>query len=270
MLPDKFLQNLASDIKTSDFDRILPTTFRVNTLKSDFETIKSKLDFEYTVQDGAFITNHPLRQIQEMDIYKNGEIYVQGLSSMIPATILNLESCDCVLDICSAPGSKTSQIAAMMQNTGQIIANDNSRIRIYKLEANLKKLGVTNTTIVHSSGQSLWQKYPDYFDKSLVDVPCSMEGRFSSLNPKSYKDWSPGKVKELAQLQKFLLRSAFGCTKPGGTIVYSTCTINTRENEEVVEWLLEKEPGRVELVSTQRINPSPIMEGFFVAKLKKL
>ena len=97
-----------------------------------------------------------------------------------------------------------------------------------------------------------------------------MEGRFSSLNPKSYKDWSPGKVKELAQLQKFLLRSAFGCTKPGGTIVYSTCTINTRENEEVVEWLLEKEPGRVELVSTQRINPSPIMEGFFVAKLKKL
>ena len=264
------MQNLPSDIKPSDFDRILPTTFRVNTLKSDFETIKSKLNFEYIVHNGVFITNHPLRQIQEMDIYKNGEIYVQGLSSMIPATILNPESCDCVLDLCSAPGSKTSQMAAMMNNTGQIIANDNSRIRIYKLEANLKNLGVTNTITVHSSGQSLWQKYPDYFDKSLVDVPCSMEGRFTSLDPKSYKNWSPNKVKELAQLQKFLLRSAFGCTKPGGTIVYSTCTLNTRENEKVVEWLLKKETGKVELLSIQRINPSPIMEGFFVAKLRKL
>ncbi|MDP1743450.1 MAG: RsmB/NOP family class I SAM-dependent RNA methyltransferase [Candidatus Amesbacteria bacterium] len=270
MLPDKFLQNLPSDIKPSDFDRILPTTFRVNTLKSDFETIKSKLDFEYTVHDGAFITNHPLRQIQELDIYKKGEIYVQGLSSMLPPIILDPKPNEIILDICSAPGSKTSQMAALMQNTGQIIANDNSRIRIYKLEANLKNLGVTNTTIINTSGQTLWQKYPDYFDKALVDVPCSMEGRFSSLDPKSYKDWSPAKVKELAQLQKFLLRSAFGCTKPGGTIVYSTCTLNTRENEQVIEWLLEKEKDRIELISTQRINPSPIMEGFFVAKLRKI
>ena len=270
MLPDKFLQDLLPYIKSSDFDRILPTTFRVNTLKSDFETIKSRLNFEYILHNEAFVTHYSLRSIQELDIYKNGDIYVQGLSSMIPVTVLDPKENEIILDICSAPGSKTSQIAALMQNTGQIIANDNSRIRIYKLEANLKNLGVTNTTIINTSGQSLWQKYPDYFDKSLVDVPCSMEGRFSSLDPKSYKYWSPAKVKELAQLQKFLLRSAFGCTKPCGTIVYSTCTLNTRENEQVIEWLLEKEKGRVELISTQRINPSPIMEGFFVAKLKKL
>lgn len=270
MLPDKFIRSLVNSIPVSVFDRILPTTFRVNTLKSDFETVKNKINFEYTIHDQAFVTNHPLRAIQELDIYKNGEIYVQGLSSMLPPIILDPKPDEIILDICSAPGSKTSQIAAMMSNTGQIIANDNSRIRIYKLEANLKNLGVTNTTIVNSSGQSLWQKYPDYFDKSLVDVPCSMEGRFSSLNPKSYKDWSPKKVKELAQLQKFLLRSAFGCTKSGGTIVYSTCTLNTRENEEVVEWLLKKEAGKVELISTERINPSPTMEGFFVAKLLKV
>lgn len=270
MLPDKFISSLPNSIPVSVFDRILPTTFRVNTLKSDFETLKSKLGFEYTLHGQAFITNHPLRSIQELDIYKNGEIYVQGLSSMIPAMVLDPKQNEIILDLCSAPGSKTSQIAALMNNTGQIIANDNSRIRIYKLEANLKNLGVTNTTIIHSSGQSLWQKYPDYFDKSLVDVPCSMEGRFTSLDPKSYKNWSPNKVKELAQLQKFLLRSAFGCTKPGGTLVYSTCTLNTRENEEVVEWLLKKEAGRVELVSMERINPSPIMEGFFVAKLRKV
>ncbi|MBI5358236.1 RsmB/NOP family class I SAM-dependent RNA methyltransferase [Candidatus Amesbacteria bacterium] len=270
MLPIKFLQSLPTDIKVSDFDRILPTTFRVNTLKSDFETIKNKINFEYTLHNQAFITNHPLREIQKLDIYKNGKIYIQGLSSMIPPIVLDPKQNELILDICAAPGSKTSQMAALMQNTGQIIANDNSRIRIYKLEANLKNLGVTNTTIINTSGQTLWQKYPDYFDKSLVDIPCSMEGRFSTLDPKSYKNWSPTKVKELAQLQKFLLRSAFGCTKPGGTIVYSTCTLNTRENEQVIEWLLEKEPGRVELGSAQRINPSPTMEGFFVAKLRKL
>ncbi|MEK7164250.1 MAG: RsmB/NOP family class I SAM-dependent RNA methyltransferase [Patescibacteria group bacterium] len=270
MLPDKFLASLAKDISPSAFDRILPTTFRVNTLKSNFETVKSKINFEYTLHNQAFITNHPLREIQELKIYKNGEIYVQSLSSMLPPIILDTKPNEIILDLCSAPGSKASQIAALMQNTGQIIANDNSRIRIYKLEANLKNLGVTNTTIINTSGQSLWEKYPGFFDKSLVDVPCSMEGRFTTLDPKSYQNWSPGKVKELAQLQKFLLRSAFGCTKQGGTIVYSTCTLNTRENEEVVEWLLKKESGKVELVSTQRINPSPIMEGFFVAKLRKL
>ncbi len=270
MLPDKFLQSLSNDINPLVFDRILPTTFRVNTLKSDFETIKSKINFEYTLHGQAFVTNDPLRAIQELDIYKNGEIYVQSLSSMIPATILDPKPNEIILDLCSAPGSKTSQIAAFMQNTGQIIANDNSRIRIYKLEANLKNLGVTNTTIINTSGQSLWQKYPDYFNKSLVDVPCSMEGRFSTLNPKSYKDWSPKKVKILSKLQRFLLRSAFGCTKPGGSIVYSTCTLNTIENEQVIEWLLKKEAGKVELISTQRINPSEIMEGFFVAKLHKL
>lgn len=270
MLPIKFLQSLSNDIDPAVFNFKKPTTFRVNTLKSSFETIRAKLNFDYTLHDHAFITHHPLRAIQELDIYKNGEIYVQSLSSMIPAVTLNPVPCDCILDMCAAPGSKTSQMAAMMNNTGQIIANDNSRIRIYKLTANLKNLGVTNTSIIQSHGQTLWQKYPNYFDKALVDVPCSMEGRFYTPDPKTYKDWSPSKIKQLAQLQKFLLRSAFGCTKPGGAIVYSTCTLNKIENEQVIEWLLKKEAGKVELISAQRINPSETMEGFFVAKLKKL
>ncbi len=273
MLPNNFLANLPKDISPSIFDRILPTTFRVNTLKADPMSVNSalnKFNISFRQEGFGFITSNPLREIQELDIYKNGEIYVQSLSSMLPPIILDPKSNEIILDICAAPGSKTSQIAALMQNTGQIIANDNSRIRIYKLEANLKNLGVTNTIIIHSSGQSLWQKYPDYFDKALVDVPCSMEGRFCTLNPKTYRDWSPVKVKILSKLQRFLLRSAFGCTKSGGTIVYSTCTLNTTENEAVVEWLIKKESGRVELISTQRINPSATMEGFFVAKLRKL
>lgn len=270
MLPIKFLQSLSNDIDPAIFSVQRPTTFRVNTLKSDFETIKHKINFDYTLHDQAFVTNYPLRQIQELDIYKNGEIYVQSLSSMLPPIVLDPKPNEIILDMCAAPGSKASQMAAMMNNTGQIITNDNSRIRIYKLAANLKNLGVTNTSIIQSHGQTLWQKYPNYFDKALVDVPCSMEGRFYTPDPKTYKDWSPGKVKQLAQLQKFLLRSAFGCTKPGGTIVYSTCTLNKIENEQVIEWLLKKEAGKVELISTQRINPSETMEGFFVAKLKKL
>lgn len=257
MLPAKFLEKLDKNIDPSVFEIKRPTTFRVNTLKIDCE-------------EQAFITTAPLRQIQELDIYKNGEIYVQSLSSMIPTEVLDPKPGDYVLDICAAPGSKTSQMAALMQNEGHIVANDNSRIRIYKLEANLKNLGVTNTSIIQSQAQTLWQKYPDTFDKVLADVPCSMEGRFYTPDPKTYKDWSPAKIRILVQLQKFILRSAFGCCKPGGIIVYSTCTLNRQENEEVVEWLLKKEPGRVELLSMERINPSPVMEGFFVAKLRKV
>jgi NOL1/NOP2/sun family putative RNA methylase len=257
MLPAKFLEKLDKSIDPAVFAIKRPTTFRVNTLKIDCE-------------EQAFITTAPLRQIQELDIYKNGEIYVQSLSSMIPAKVLDPRPGDFVLDICAAPGSKTSQMAALMRNEGQIIANDNSRIRIYKLEANLRNLGVTNTSIIQSQAQTLWQKYPEAFDKVLADVPCSMEGRFYTPDPKTYKDWSPKKVKQLAKLQQFILRSAFGCTKPGGIIVYSTCTLSTTENEGVVEWLLKKERGKVELVSSERIAPSEVMEGFFVAKLRKL
>ncbi|HSW89262.1 MAG TPA: RsmB/NOP family class I SAM-dependent RNA methyltransferase [Patescibacteria group bacterium] len=259
---------------------------RINTLKNDKDvpTLLKQDGFElvpvswypdaYLVENPEGLSSHPL--------LNQGHFYIQSLSSMIPALVLDSKNTDHVLDICAAPGSKTSQIAALMHNEGFIIANDSSRERIFKLKDNLARLGVTNTQSINKPGQILFKGVVEPFDKVLVDVPCSMEGRFQSDDPKTWADWSPKKVKRLSEEQKGILRSAVRCTTAGGTIVYSTCTLSPEENEEVIEWILTKEDITLEpihiknlateaglLKNTVRIFPSEDFEGFFIAKLKK-
>jgi tRNA (cytosine49-C5)-methyltransferase len=176
------------------------------------------------------------------------------------------------------------------------VANDTSYIRNYKLTANLQIQGVTNTSVMKFPGQIIWQKYPEYFDRVLVDVPCTMEGRINCDNPKSFGFWSTGKIKELAEIQKWLLRSAISSLKPGGIAVYSTCTLTPEENEGIIDWILKKEKDAIkidkiklpnlefdppviawgekkynpEVEKTVRIKPNLTMEGFFIAKITKL
>lgn len=310
VLPVKFLELVDEIIPAQLKEQVLlsycqkrPTTFRTNTLKIATSDLITKLDqsgIQFEVVSwlpDAFILFSPYKEFTETDIYQNGLVYVQSLSSMIPPLVLDPKFDNKICDLTAAPGSKTSQIAALMKNSGEILANDLSRVRLYKLEHNLKLLGVKNTKISHTPGQLLWQKYPEYFDKTLIDTPCSLEGTFCTLDPKSFSTWSSNKVKQLSQMQKFLLRSAVSLTKVGGEIVYSTCTLSPQENEEVIDWLLKKEAGRVELLpinlkidnpimlglkawghktfsqdleKTLRILPSNLMEGFFLAKFKKL
>lgn len=283
MLPKKILERLETIIPAEKLRGVLeaytvarPTTIRVNTLKTNAAHLLQIFDSHSIVYEPssissiAFIIRSDKRMLLDLDAYNNGLFYIQGLSSMLPVIALDPKPNEKILDIAAAPGSKTTQMAALMKNTGQIVANDNSRIRGYKLRANLKIQGVTNTTVVISPGQILWQNYPEYFDKALVDAPCSMEGTFKTTNPKSYEHWSVKSIKELRERQKWLLRSAVSATKPGGIIVYSTCTLEPEENEKVVEWILKKEQGKVELFEpTTLIYPSELMEGFFIAKLKK-
>ncbi len=279
------------------------TTLRANTLKTDGTTLQK----DFSVKgirlipvawspDAFIVKDTPLRDITETSEYAEGKLYVQSLSSMIPPVVLNPKPGDKVLDIAAAPGSKTTQMASLMKNTGQILANDSSQTRSYRLVANLKTQGVTIAAALKLDGRGLWTKYPEYFDKTLVDVPCSMDGRFYTEDPATFEDWSLKKVRDLAHLQRTLLRSAISSTKPGGTIVYSTCTLSPEENEDVIDWILKKEPGVVsveeiilpnaplapalaswagkqfhaEITKTARIYPSPTMEGFYVAKLCKL
>lgn len=273
-----------------------PTTFRLNTLKAH------SLDLPFDVDvvpwhDNAFILrSSDLRSLMETTEYTDGKLYVQSLSSMLPPLILVPKPNERVLDIAAAPGSKTTQMAAMMENRGTIVANDTSHVRRYRLIANLVMQGVTIATIEKEDGRSIWKKYPEYFDKVLVDVPCSMEGRFNEQEPKTYKDWSVKKVKDLSHVQRWMLRSAISATKPGGIIVYSTCTLSPEENEEVIDWILAKEKGNIILETVTlpdfhfdppvlrwgaknydarishaaRVYPSDFMEGFFIAKIKKL
>lgn len=309
MLPEAFLERLEKIVPAEEFDYVLnsfektrPTTFRTNTLKISSEDLKKQLDnldiIYKTVnwyKDAFILVSPSKKEFMETDLYKNGMVYVQSLSSMIPPLILDPKQHEKVCDLTAAPGSKTTQMAMMMKNTGEIVANDKSRVRLYKLIANLKMQGVANAKVTSLPGQILWRNYPEYFDKTLVDVPCSMEGRFCTLDEKSYRDWSLKKVKELVSMQRFLLRAGVSATKVGGLIVYSTCTLAPEENEGVVNWILEKEKGAVEvetvsisLPNTQsgivewngkafdpslkyalRILPSETMEGFFVALLRK-
>lgn len=278
------------------------TTLRTNTLKISTGELRERLENDHIKlldvkwNKNAFIVKDSLRTLQELELYKNGFFYVQSLSSQIPPLVLNPMHDSKVLDICSAPGSKTTQMAAIMENTGEILANDINHIRLLKLEANLKIQGVTNTLTSNFAAQSLWQKFPEYFDYALVDVPCSGEGRFNVHEPKSFSGWSVKNVEKLAKQAKWILRSAVSATRPGGRIVYSTCTLSPEEDEEVVDWIMEKEKGVLELEAihipglntypalsewngnsfrpgiskTVRILPSDIMEGFYIASFKKI
>ncbi len=285
------------------FNSQKPTTFRVNTLKTDAKTLEANLSksgftFIASVISNAYVlTNRSQRDLTETEAYTNGEIYIQGLSSMIPALALAPASGDTVLDACAAPGSKTTQMSALMNNRGSIIANDMSRVRLYKLTANIRTLGATNIQTFHVPAQELWRKFPNTFDHTLVDVPCSLEGRFLSSSPKTYKDWSLKKIQKLSAYQKQILHSSISATKPGGIICYSTCTLSPEENEGVIDWILQKHRDLVEVVETnipqgietspaiteweektyahdvsktKRITPTELFEGFYIATLKRL
>lgn len=304
--PEEFLLRLESIISKDKFTAVIesfsqpkPISFRANTLRTNSETLAEQLRqqnifFESVAwYPDAFILKDEKAKLMQTEEYKNGLLYIQNLSSMIPALVMNPRTRDVVCDLTAAPGSKTTQLAMMMNNKGKIVANDISRSRLHRLRVNLEAQGITNTDMLAIPGQYVWRRYPNYFDKSLVDAPCTMEGRFLTLDPDSFKDWTPKKIRLLSKLQKYLLRSAITATKPGGLIVYSTCTLEPEENEDVVDWVLEKEnveleeikltipelqPGLTEwkkkqfnpqITKTKRILPSETMEGFYIAALRK-
>jgi NOL1/NOP2/sun family putative RNA methylase len=307
-LPEEFLarvQEIIPEDKRStvigSFSVPKPISFRVNTLKTATETLKASLEKQNLQIEqipwypDAFILRSEKAQLMATEQYREGHIYIQNLSSMIPPLVMNPRTRDLVCDLTAAPGSKTTQLAMMMRNKGEIVANDISRTRLFRLKANLKSLGVTNTNVISVPGQALWKKYAGQFDKVLVDAPCTMEGRFSTLDPQTYEDWKPKKVKLLSKLQQHLLWSAVSITKPGGLIVYSTCTLAPEENEGVIDWILKKEHGNIsveeiklelpdtrsglhswkkkqynpQITKTLRILPSETMEGFYIAALRK-
>jgi NOL1/NOP2/sun family putative RNA methylase len=324
-LPEKLLDRLKRIYSDEEYEQVLQAfankplpSFRANPLKTNAAELAQKLKtngfkLKQTewYNDAFILLNRSIRELTETEEYKQGLLYIQNLSSMIPALVLDPQPEELVLDLAAAPGSKTTQLAALMKNQGLIVANDISRQRMYKMQTLLEQYGIPyqwqiNTQgvyLISSRGETIWKKFTEYFDRALVDVPCTMEGRIQCDDPKTYEDWSTKKIKQLSMLQKYLLRSAISATKPGGTIVYSTCTLEPEENEEVIDWVLKREEGAIELVAsnamekeafnisdlplkpgltswnkslhpqlalTSRITPSPTMEGFFIAKIKKL
>ena len=233
--------------------------------------------------------------ITETRLYKEGKVYIQSLSSLIPPLLLGPRPGEMICDLCAAPGSKTTQVACTMKNQGTIIAVDNNKKRFYKLRANLSNQGATMVRAYLMDGEAVGRKYPEKFDRILLDAPCSAEGRFRLSDPKTFCYWSPRKIKEIVRKQRRLLIAAFRALKPGGVLVYSTCTFAPEENEGALNWFVEKveetilpEPIKLPISNiTQalsewkgkslhaslqhavRITPSELMEGFFVCRLRK-
>jgi 16S rRNA (cytosine1407-C5)-methyltransferase len=194
-----------------------------------------------------------------------GFYYIQSLSSMMPPIVLNPDNNDTVMDLCGAPGSKSTQIAELMNNRGTLLINEIDNERIKSLIFNLERMAVINASVIHSKGEVLSKIYNDHFTKLLVDAPCSGLGIIQKKNEVS-NWWSLDHVDRLQQLQMRLLIAAIKMARVGAEIVYSTCTLSVEENELVIDKILEKYPVRVEEVNL----PFPTQPAFTEYDGKKL
>lgn len=302
-LPTDFIENIYELYDPLKVDQILQgimnprnTTIRVNTIKYNIQDLmryfkEKNIKFERVLwyRDALIIKNATEKELQKLEIYEKGYIYLQSLSSMVPPLVLNPKKGEKVLDLTAAPGSKTTQMACFMENEGYILANELDKIRCERLQYNVKSQGTEIVEVINGRGEKIGNSYPEYFDKVLLDTPCSGEGRFLLGKPMTYKDWSLKKVNQLVKIQKKLFESAYNATKENGTIVYSTCTINKEENEYILDWAINtfniklldinldiKEAIKGDNTGLNntidkaiKILPSKNMEGFFVAKIVK-
>ena len=188
----------------------------------------------YTIEQG-------FEALRDSDLITHGYIYIQNRSSWIPIIALQPQPGESILDMCAAPGGKTSHIAALIQNTGRLVANDNSRPRLLKLQANMERLGSKAEFILHDATKLSKQIGDQQFDKILLDAPCSGEGLINLNRPQTLDSWSVAHIRRLASLQKQLILQAYLLLKPGGRLVYSTCTLAPEEDEMIIDWLLRKQ-----------------------------
>lgn len=170
-----------------------------------------------------------------------GLYYLQEPSAMAVAEALGTRPGEVVLDLCAAPGGKSTHIAQALRGEGLLVANEIHPTRAKALSENIERLGVTNAIVTNETPERLAERFPSYFDRILVDAPCSGEGMFRKL-PEARADWSMAKVEQCHTMQVAILRAAARMLKPGGTLVYSTCTFAPEENEQTVEVFLAEHP----------------------------
>jgi len=276
----------------------LRRSVRVNTVQADIKEVKKSIEAKGWIlkpipwcKEGFWIEHNDRRDVGNLLEHHLGKIYVQEAASMIPPLVLNPQPGDIVLDMCAAPGSKTTQMGAMMENKGIIVANDFKGARLQSLGINVQRSGLTNIMITLMHGKRF---FGFQFDKILVDAPCSGMGAIRK-SLKTIHIWNPLMISKLAREQKGLLENAFHNLKVGGELVYSTCSVEPEENEGVVDYLVTKfHTASVEKVTLKGLKVSPTItefsgikfdsrvknclriwpqdndtEGFFVAKIKK-
>lgn len=281
------------------------SSFRVNLLRTDHVEVVNSLRREgvkfkeFSPIRFAYLLQSKEKDLKKSDLYKDGGLYLQGLSGMLAPLWLDPQPGERVLDVAAAPGSKTTMLAGMMNNEGHIDALEPDSIRLSRLKHNCEILGVKNTQFHQTEAQKFTppdldeEGNPLLYDKILADVPCSGEGRFNLYDGPSYLRYRASDVPKFGRLQSKILRHAASLLKPGGRLVYSTCTLNSTENEDVLRGLIESGDGefrclpppvkRSDLdimpefieVKTKdglhalRILPSERFEGFFTALVER-
>lgn len=250
-LPEAFLRRMHRQLGDpgyadylSAMERTRPRALRVNTLKTDVAAFLSLADAALTpdeiVPEGFFVPED--FPVGTNLLHAAGLFYMQEPSAQFPAALLCAKPHETVLDLCAAPGGKTGQLAAGMQNTGLLIANEIVPQRAGVLSGTLERLGVQNAVVTNMRPDALCPLLSGSCDAVLVDAPCSGEGMFRK-EPQAVCDWSEAHVRASAERQRRILESAAVCVKPGGRLVYSTCTFSPEENEETVAWFLAAHPA---------------------------
>ena len=298
MVPDFLIDMLEKQYGKDLKDRIIvgfgknrKVSFRVNTLKTNVENvikILSENNISYKKVswcDEAFIIENVKEdEIRNLDIYKNGEIYMQSLSSMLPPIILNPKENMDILDMTAAPGGKTTQIATICNNNSRITAVEMNKIRSQKLRYNIEKQGASSVYVMEQDAR----KIDDFFsfDSILLDAPCSGSGTINSNDLKLEKFFTKNLIEKSKKTQRELLNKAIKILKKGSIMVYSTCSILQEENENIISDILKTKKVELEEINFKGIEELPRLpekikgtllvmpdeeyEGFFVAKLKKL
>lgn len=304
-LPQAFLDEMSAILPESlnmeDFiaacQRPLRKSIRVNTLKisvAEFLSRAQEKGWHLTsvpwCEEGFWIeADESIVPLGNTAEHMSGLFYIQEASSMMPVAALfqsQQDQFDSVLDMAAAPGSKTTQIAAKMNNKGVLVANEFSSSRVKVLHANIERCGVRNTALSNYDGRVFGGWLPEQFEAVLIDAPCSGEGTVRK-DADAMKNWSKASVLEIANTQKDLIESAFHALKVGGSLVYSTCTLSVEENQQVCHHLKATFGDAVEFESLadlfpgadKSITPEGFLhifpqtydcEGFFVARLKKI
>ncbi len=259
-------------------------TLRVNNLKASAEEIidifnSENIQFNQVnwYKDAFIIENVDEYDLQDLDIYKQGKIYLQSLSSMLPPIVLNPKVNENILDMCAAPGGKTTQMACLSNNKAFITAVERNKIRAEKLKYNLQKQGAGTVNVMIDDARNLSDFFK--FDKILLDAPCSGSGTDNVFKSNFTKEL----IQKSSKTQEVLFKKALRLLKSGGELIYSTCSILKEENENILEKCLKNTDYKLEKIElsdeiellpskfeeVKTIAPNEYFEGFFVAKIKK-
>ena len=285
---DEFLFRIKS-LLGDDFDEFLKfyenenyKGLRVNTLKCSAEKLRMLVDFELVntpfCNEGFYIPSD-VTSLGNSPLHHCGAFYIQEPSATSAVEMLGVEKNDFVLDLCAAPGGKSTQIGAKLQGAGLLWSNEIVKSRANILLSNIERMGISNAVVSNCHPDILCNELQGKFDKVLVDAPCSGEGMFRK-NSDAQNEWSVEHVKSCAQRQLMILNSAKNALKEGGVMVYSTCTFSQEENEDVITQFLSENPdfeledagidfGRKTLEYACRIFPMDGGEGHFAARLRK-